>query len=245
MRKGIEPCINGYMGFYDRTWSYVRVLVAELFLIFLAYFMQENPILYVIFVAALLFVFGSVISTIWQSRVLRVLALTSGAIALASGFLWVIPGISEGTQMIGFTISFFAYAAFALISIIAMIENVFTLEEVTADRIVGSICIYILIGLFFSFIYLGLDLMLPGAFNYAGREVALLSNVRDHIYFSYVTLSTLGYGDIVPLLPIPKLIAMFEAVTGQVYLVVMVAMLVGTHISKISYERRKKDEAKG
>jgi hypothetical protein len=45
------------MGFYTKTWSYVRVLVAELFLIFLAYFMQENPILYVIFVAALLFVF--------------------------------------------------------------------------------------------------------------------------------------------------------------------------------------------
>jgi hypothetical protein len=174
--------------------------------------------------------------------VLRVLALVSGAIALVTGFLWIIPGISEGTETIGFTISFFAYAAFALISIIAMIENVFTLEEVTADRIVGSICIYVLIGLFFAFIYLAFDLILPGAFNYVGHEVVLLSNVRDHFYFSYVTLSTLGYGDIVPLLPIPKLIAMLEAIAGQVYLVVMVAMLVGTHVSKMSYERAKTDE---
>lgn len=230
------------MGFYTKTWSYVRVLVAELFLIFLAYFMQENPILYVIFVAALFFVFGSVISTIWHSQVLRVLALVSGAIALISGFLWVIPGISEGTITIAFSICFFAYAAFALISIIAMIENVFTLEEVTADRIVGSICIYVLIGLFFSFIYLGLDLILPGTFNYVGREVMTLANVRDHIYFSYVTLTTLGYGDIVPLLPLPRLIATLEAIAGQVYLVVMVAMLVGVHVSKLSYKRAKADE---
>jgi voltage-gated potassium channel Kch len=174
--------------------------------------------------------------------VLRVLALVSGAIALVTGFLWIIPGISEGAIMIAFSICFFAYAAFALISIIAMIENVFTLEEVTADRIVGSICIYVLIGLFFSFIYLGLDLILPGTFNYVGREVMTLANVRDHIYFSYVTLTTLGYGDIVPLLPLPRLIATLEAMAGQVYLVVMVAMLVGVHVAKMSYERRKTDE---
>jgi hypothetical protein len=227
------------VGFYSRTWSYVRVLVAELFLIFLAYFMQDNPILYVIFVAALLFVFGSVITTIWQSRVLRVLALISGTIAIITGFLWIVPGISEGMITIAFSICFFAYAAFALISIIAMIENVFTLEEVTADRIVGSICIYVLIGLFFSFVYLGLDLILPGTFNYGDSEVMTLANVRDHIYFSYVTLTTLGYGDIVPLLPLPKLIAMLEAMTGQIYLVVMVAMLVGMHVSKRMSEIRK------
>lgn len=225
------------MGFYSKTWSYVRVLVAELFLIFLAYFMQENPILYVIFVASLFFVFGSVISTIWQSHVLRTLAIVSGLIALVSGFLWAIPGISEGVIMIAFTIAFFAYAAFALISIIAMVKNVFTLEEVTADRIVGSICIYILLGLFFAFIYLGLDLILPGAFNFAGHEVVTLSNVRDHIYFSYITMSTLGYGDIVPLLPLPKLISMIEAIAGQVYLVVMVASLVGMHISNVTRHR--------
>lgn len=230
------------MGFRNKTWSYMRVLVAELFLIFLAYFMQENPILYVVFVASLLFVFGSVISTIWQSRVLRAMALTSGGIALVSGFVWVIPGISEEMITIAFTICSFAYASFALISIISMMKNVFTLEEVTADRIVGSICIYVLIGLFFSFIYLGLDLMLPGAFNFAGHEVVTLSNMRDHLYFSYVTMSTLGYGDIVPLLPLPKLISMIEAITGQVYLVIMVAMLVGVHVSKMSYKRAKADE---
>lgn len=230
------------MGFYTKTWSYVRVLVAELILIFLAYFMQKNPVLYVLFVVSLLFVFGSVISSIWQSRLPRALALTSGAIALVTGFLWVIPGISEGAIAIALTICSFAYATFALISIIAMMKNVFTLEEVTADRIVGSICIYILIGLFFSFIYLGFDLILPGAFNFAGHEVVTLSNFRDHIYFSYVTLSTLGYGDIVPLLPLPRLISMLEAVTGQVYLVVMVAMLVGVHVSKVSYKRAKADE---
>ena len=223
----------------------MRVLAAELFLIFLAYFMQENPILYVIFVASLLFIFWSVITTIWQSRVLRMLALVSGAIALVTGFFWIVPGISEKAILMAFTISFFAYSAFALVSIIAMVKNVFTLEEVTVDRIVGSICIYVLIGLFFAFIYLSLDLMLPGAFNYVGQEVDVLSNIRDHIYFSYVTMSTLGYGDIVPLLPLTKLIAMIEAIAGQVYLVVMVAMLVGVHISKISYERRRKDEAKG
>jgi len=217
----------------------MRVLAAELFLIFLAYFMQESPVLYIIFVGALLFVFGSVISTIWQSKVLRILALVSGAIAVVTGFEWVIPGIGKEMIVVAFTICAFAYASFALIAIIAMMKHVFTLEEVTTDRIAGSICIYVLLGLFFAFIYLGLDLILPGAFDFGGREVLTLSNVRDHIYFSYVTMSTLGYGDIVPLPPLPKLISMIEAITGQVYLVVMVAMLVGVHVSKLSYDRMK------
>ena len=220
------------MSFMDREWSYVRVLVAELFLLFLATFMENYVLLYVLFVAALLFIFGTVIASIWQSPVPRILAFVFGAIAVVSGFVWAIPGMSEKTITIAFAICTFSYAAFALISIVAMLRNVFEVEKVTVNRIVGSICIYILIGMFFTFIYAGIDLLLPNTFTFAGVQMFSLDNLPDYLYFSFTTLTTLGYGDIVPLVRFSRLVAMFEAITGQIYLVVMVATLVGMHVSR-------------
>ena len=58
-----------------------------------------------------------------------------------------------------------------------------------------------------------------------------MSTVRDLFYFSYVTLTTLGYGDIGPVSPAARALAITEAIVGQLYLVVLVAGLVGMHLS--------------
>jgi len=141
---------------------------------------------------------------------------------------------------IAFTVCTFSYAAFALISIIAIFLNVFQVEKVTTNRIIGSICIYLLIGLFFTFIYAGLDLMKPNAFTFSGTEMFSLESLRDYLYFSFVTLTTLGYGDIVPLARVTRMVSMFEAMIGQLYLVVMVATLVGMHVSKVTHRKSER-----
>ncbi len=221
------------MNFMHKKWSYVWVLIAELSLLFMATFMEHFIILYVLFAAALFFVLGTVIASIWQSLIPRILAVAFGTIAIVSGFVWAIPGVNDEAVKTAFVVCTFSYAAFALISIIAMFKNVFKSREVTANRIVGSICIYLLIGMFFTFVYAGIDLVLPNTFTFAGTQMFSLDNVPDYLYFSYVTLTTTGYGDIVPLLRFSRLIAVLEAITGQVYLVVMVASLVGVHVSNL------------
>lgn len=221
----------------EKEWSYARVLLAELSLFFLATFMERFLILYILFVAALIFVFGTVIASIWHSRVPRLIAAGFGLMAIVSGFVWIIPGAGEEAVRTAFAIAAFSYAAFALISIVAMLHNVFRAHEVTLNRIIGSVCIYLLIGMFFTFIYAGIDLVLPNTFTFAGTQMFSLDSFPDYLYFSFVTLTTTGFGDIVPLMRISRLVAMFEAITGQVYLVVMVASLVGMHVSKVASSR--------
>ena len=119
---------------------------------------------------------------------------------------------------------FFSYVIYELIVLI------FLAKRVDRNIIYGSMCIYLLLGLQGAFIYTLLELLSPGSFI----EEAL-SGVHDlstFVYFSFVTLSTLGYGDIVPATRGAQALASMEALIGQFYLTVLVARLVGIHISQ-------------
>jgi len=104
--------------------------------------------------------------------------------------------------------------------------------RVTADRIFAAICVYMLIGYGWAFIYALLDEIFPASFaaltdvdrhNYVER-------VMQFRYFSFMTLTTVGYGDVLPRSPAARTMAALEAVMGQIYLTVLVARLVGLHI---------------
>jgi voltage-gated potassium channel len=102
---------------------------------------------------------------------------------------------------------------------------------VDANKIVGAICIYLLMGLIWAMMYLFLAQAIPGAFN--GIEQKLwYHNFADVAYYSFVTLTTLGYGDISPVAPIAKFLVYMEAVVGVFYMAVLVASLVGVGISE-------------
>lgn len=99
--------------------------------------------------------------------------------------------------------------------------------EVTFNIIVGSMALYMLIGYVFSIIYTILLEFRPFALN--GIEVeAWYDNLSTTTYFSFVTLTTLGYGDISPALPLAQVIVIVEAVIGMFYLAAIVASLVGS-----------------
>jgi voltage-gated potassium channel len=116
-----------------------------------------------------------------------------------------------------------------------LILGVFKAKRVTTNIIYGSICIYLLMGLTWAFIYSFLELTHPGSFSSALPEFDANSNLREGItlrlvYYSYVTLTTLGYGDITPVTPPAQLISTLEAITGQFYLAILVARLIGMHL---------------
>jgi hypothetical protein len=104
--------------------------------------------------------------------------------------------------------------------------------RVTADKIFAAICAYLLIGYGWAFAYAILDELHPGAFS-APTTLALddfTGRVMQMRYFSFITLTTVGYGDIVPRSQEARTLVIFEAILGQFYLVVLVGRLVSLHI---------------
>ncbi len=103
---------------------------------------------------------------------------------------------------------------------------------IDGNKIVGAICIYLLIGLVWSLSYLFVAQAIPGAFN--GLEQAIwYDNFADVAYYSFVTLTTLGYGDISPVIPIARFLVYMEAIVGVFYMAILVASLIGIRISRL------------
>ena len=101
---------------------------------------------------------------------------------------------------------------------------------IDGNKIVGAICIYLLIGLIWALLYLFIAQALPAAFNGLEQRV-WYDNFADAVYYSYVTLTTLGYGDISPVSPIARFLVYLEAIIGVFYMAILVASLIGIRIS--------------
>ena len=102
---------------------------------------------------------------------------------------------------------------------------------VDANKIVGAICIYLLMGLIWTLMYLFIAQSIPGAFN-GIEQLVWYDNFADVAYYSYVTLTTLGYGDISPVAPIARFLVYMEAVVGVFYMAILVASLIGVGINE-------------
>ena len=100
---------------------------------------------------------------------------------------------------------------------------------IDANSIVGAICIYLLTGLLWALMYLLIAQAIPGAFN-GIEQLVWYENFADIAYYSYVTLTTLGYGDITPVAPLARFLVYMEAVVGVFYMAILVASLIGIKI---------------
>jgi len=117
-------------------------------------------------------------------------------------------------------------AAVAAVAVI-LLTQIFRGGRVTHMRIQGAIAVYLLFGAAWAHAYHIAAATHPGAFNFPPGEHAELA---DWNYFSFITLTTVGYGDITPVHPIVRTLAVAEALTGQLFLAVMIARLVAMEI---------------
>lgn len=108
-------------------------------------------------------------------------------------------------------------------------RQVLLTQEVKANVIVGAMAIYLLLGLSWASLYALVLLLEPQAFHGIGM-VNGVSDFPDLLYFSYVTLTTLGYGDITPAIPLTRTLAYLEAIAGTFYLAIVVASLIGARL---------------
>ncbi len=118
--------------------------------------------------------------------------------------------------------------AFLAFLVVVILSFIFSEHEVTINVIYASIVVYLLIAIMWAFIYSVLESIQPGSFVIGEGQIEV--GRRLYIYYSFVTITTLGYGDITPATDLANSFSFLEAVTGQLYLAILIARLVGIHI---------------
>jgi voltage-gated potassium channel Kch len=128
--------------------------------------------------------------------------------------------------------SAFALAGLMLFAAVGALRDAMRSVEVDAEHIYAALSAYLLTGFFFGVLAATLEQTVPGSYVGFGVESPGAFTVDRAIYFSFVTLATLGYGDIVPATDLARGLAIVEAVTGQLYIAVLVARLVSGYRGK-------------
>ncbi len=138
--------------------------------------------------------------------------------------------------------------AFLSLLIGVLIKQVFRAGAVTGHRIRGAIAAYLLIGITWTYIYALIALFSKDAFSFP-PSVTAQPGESEHqaalVYFSFITMATLGYGDIVPVHPMARMFAMGEALIGLLYPATLLARLVSLEIiyRNESGDRREHDKS--
>ncbi len=119
---------------------------------------------------------------------------------------------------------------FIIQMLLMILEHLLIEQEVTADIIMGSACGFVLFGFFWAYGYYLLEVLQPNSFK--GIEQPI-NDLWEFIYFSFITLTSLGYGDILAVSQQARGLAILEAIVGQLYLAIMVSRLVSLHTSDL------------
>jgi len=123
--------------------------------------------------------------------------------------------------------------AFNVFFALALLKKTFGPGEITYHRIVGSIVVYLLMGLIFTYVFHAIYLYQgPSSFNNI-----IGTGLREFVYFSFTSLSTMGYGDITPVHPLARSLANFEALLGQLYPAILIARLVSMEFEAATHKR--------
>ena len=117
-----------------------------------------------------------------------------------------------------------------------ILRRIFERKVVGGDDVLGAICGYLLAGIAWGSLYLLVELLVPGSFSVhqaiAGQLGGWYSRQSLFDYYSLMTLTTIGYGDITPIRPPATSLTWIEAMFGQFYIAVIVAQLVGLRLAE-------------
>jgi hypothetical protein len=141
---------------------------------------------------------------------------------------------SPGIEVLGAISS----CLFLAVTVVALVSRLFIVKSVTLDTISASICAYLLMGVAFAYGFAVVELQNPGAFSAAlfqrqtGNIAPLISSLHSFIYYSFVCLTTTGFGDISPVSEGARSLSVMEAVSGQLYMAILIARLVGLEVAQ-------------
>jgi len=198
------------------NWKYAALLLALLSIYFVVPFLGGSSSTLPAFRFTILGVMFLCVLAVAKHRSVLVLAVILGVGSELTMF--ILPELRPVAQM-----------AFFVLASGVVLFDVMTGEDATTDKVLGALCGYLLLGILFALVFAAMEQSNPGCFKIQGN-----SEFSDFIYFSIVTLSTLGYGDIVPVSAQARALVSLEVLLGQFYLAVVVARLVA--LSMVSRE---------
>ncbi len=208
--------------FWAKDQSLTILLFTLIVTVFFIYPLAEysKPLLNAAFIfLALNFITG--IYAITKNKTHRYLGILFTIILMAAGIF----SISERTGNGRIIELILLIIFFSLLALIILIR-VFADGRVNVHRVQGAIVVYILFGLIFGFIYMLIAIVLPDSFIINERLYTEQHHYEfKYLYYSFITLCTIGYGDITPVSQIAQSIAMLEAITGILFPAVLIARL--------------------
>lgn len=174
-----------------------------------------------------------------NDRLPRILSLALGLPAVIAIFssLGLPAGMREPVVLWAHGLAAFFFA----ITVVLILRYVL-LNQVTIDNVIGALVAYLMIGVATGQLYVVLEDRNPHSFRASSEIGRALENPNTRAarltYYSFVTLTTSGYGDIIPDAPLTRTLAWMEAVAGQFYLAVLVAGLIGMRVNQSGFTRQ-------
>jgi hypothetical protein len=159
--------------------------------------------------------------TLRVSRARRILQVLAVIYLVVSSLSALLSEVTPGADTISQHLSILA-GILLLVTPFAILRHIASHPVVTTETVLGAVSLYLLLGFSFAFIYLGLAVLSPVPF-FEGQSPASINNT---LFFSYTTLTTVGYGNLVPAQSFGQTVAVMEALLGPIYLTLIVARLV-------------------
>ncbi len=160
-------------------------------------------------------------------------------ILIILGLPWFISEwtFTESNRTIFMSMLFFIFIT------VTILEHILRSKDVTADTLYAAVCVYLLLGIMWASIYGVLEYLTPGSI-FVGREEDLQTPLSSNvlIYYSFTTLTTLGYGDISSITPQARIISILEAVIGQLFIAFLVARLISTYTAKALRDKYRSED---
>jgi hypothetical protein len=216
-----------------RQWRYLFLLGALLLLLVIQPIISGLGTVEWLFNSLFVFVMVIMVLALAQERVWRVIAfvLCIPAATLSIGSHFLTASAQDVSLFAGHVIG----ALFFIVVTGKIIQSIFLSREISLDSIFGAICGYLMLGVAWGLTYAMMHAVNPESFqiDHPIRQQAELGNYSSHvfIYYSFVTLTTVGYGDITPLSTPARTLAWLEAMTGQLYLAVLIAGLMSALVA--------------
>jgi hypothetical protein len=184
--------------------------------------------------AILILLMLGVFRTLSLPKPLMIVCAAIGLLAAALHFVTVFV-VPAGDSQIATTATLGAlicYCIFLGTSILGLLSGILSRHKITKETIRGSLSVYLLLGILFALFYRIVYVLKPSEF----ADSIAPGTFSDFLYFSFTTLTTLGYGDISPLGPIARSLTTLETITGPVFLTVLVSKLVSHYVSRTNEE---------
>jgi len=213
---------------------FAGLLLAQLFFIATTPFLDRSAFGVVFLYAG---VFGVMAAGVYVSAASRRLLTVSLVLFVAAAAAWISPDTLGGRpgEVLELLLVGLGYTFTAAIVVVSVSRH----EQVTLDTILGGINAYLLIACAFTMFHAMLLVVDAGAITTGGRALYdVIEGGGDSpgfatlLYFSFTTLTTLGYGDMVPVTAVARLLTSIEAVIGQLYVAVFIARLVSLEVSQ-------------